>query len=741
MPKSHENQEIILNETTRKINELETVFDMVQQFSINFNQHVTVIDKLVQSLLEISAEPHDSALTIRNNSSAQHRLTFQAPSGFSMLRQGSFAKQRSNSRSVKEGTMGDNMFTMHEESNQNINSEPNSRKVSKESKQNGNENMRNLFKTNHSNNLSNFNETEIQSLKEEPMEVSQQNKRAIQKSEKDMIDSQIKKQRPFEMIYEDKDAFNQFLKLGRENCHDLKTLFDQLFKVKSEKSADDDLKEKHAKLKIKYDKLKSEYKSLEKENTELKISTATNKINTDETQKLNERMKSSFLTNNLEKSIEGATIDTYKRKIESQAFKINILKEERNNISSLLDAANAKLNFLEQDITNMRNEFIELYKVIYENLEMPSSIKTINVNETHDIDYGSLHYLKDNFTNNESEYQRIIQRMETWDNGYNLPNIESPKNTENLKASMRIKSYCYKDHPYNLSADGNLKLSLADSGKRIGKRQSRDLANCVLDDYNSKPQSNDNLRPFEDLNQKEEELSIEEIKSDKQMSKFVDEVNLIESDTDEKGQQEILVSHRTTKSKNSSFLKRKNTLDISNTDTKKHNNENGQDQQTKKTIVDKTPHKNSSNVFENNELEDEYESGHKKLEKANAISKLSENNQNEIFKIENDKKSHKSENSYSLVQMSLSNNNSFNSKTIESAKGEDNDRNTIKYKPSQFINANNNGQEASHNRNARHSKTSRRSSSLDNLGFPNNGETTNFYTFSNNPNSVKKNDN
>lgn len=730
----------IIAEATYRLTEIENIFKLTRRFSSGFNTHIAAMDRLVKSLLETSDEPVVVEQINEGEYHAKHRLTFQGPGGFLAMRHSSMGKQHNDSKLIKEEVTEENIIDATDDAHHNFFSD--SRRISKDSKGGDLDDFRNIFRMNHSQNASNLIEVDINAMGGDNFESSFKNRPITPGNNGLTIGFESERNQQYESLKDQNKVYGSMLAAGEESSRVIKTLLDQIAAQKSESQSTDELKAKYNKLKTKYDKLKIEYKGLEKENTELRITATVVKNNNEEVVKMSEKMKSSFLTNNLERSTEIANMDNYKRKIESQSIKINMLVDERDNLSLLLDTANTRLAFLEQDVRNMRNEFIDLYKTIYDQIQTPMSSRTLRMTDSNEFEPISMQVARDNLTSNDSHYRKSELKQEIWEMDPTIKKKGSTHRTELLRQSMQLQNNRHKSKvPNSNSLRGieyqglrsNPSGSLNDNKHNGTGESPLDLQRFSENNFDQI----DNIVESDEVYMQEEIYEFEHKNSDFLAAQDNDQDFLISDDKEVPEVRDRRFSDKQAEVRiGNSFLKNK-TKSLANTTTCLGGLLDGKKPQYESAKITVTTKKRDSlmNVFRNLELEEDNEEAGSDIVEEPDDDKQIAGEKVESLQDDKDKDSKKSENSYSLVQIEQSNRNSLDLNTKNSSKKEiESDKKNTEFDPNQFFQTGDyfNEDENPNSAFKRMGRSSKRSSSLERFGYPSNGETSNFYTFSNN---------
>lgn len=442
----------LLAETTKELNELEKVFKITKSFAGQFDSHIKVLTNIIDQLMggeffDIEDGP-DSPTQIRqkritfqsSNKQFDPRLTFQAPE-FNQQIHKEKEEQANNSNNEKQGEITKQQSrpeinTIKEEVNEGeeYNGSLNTERLL--SMQNNATESENRDKPNIFNNqLLPFDNIDIQGTFNK--------KDSIHNAFPEPEDMSIKtdNDRYKDLYKEQHKMFSKYLQSGEESSKTVKMLIEKMVETQRQEG-NEYWEKKYVKLKDKHNRLKDEIKSLEKENMELKIKNAVVSNTNDETQKVNDKLRNSFLTLNHDKSGEFGNIDSYKRKIESQSNKINHLLSERDELNMVLQSANQKLFNLEQDLRNNREEFFELYRVV--NGGVPRFDSPRNRQETdEDTDeltnllnmaYESTENSKIHILSKEKDYDtessKLINRLNVISDSVKEPNEVSLRHTE-----------------------------------------------------------------------------------------------------------------------------------------------------------------------------------------------------------------------------------------------------------------------------------------------------------------------
>lgn len=720
-----DNQTTIISEATYQLKQIDHVFHTMKQFSISFNSHVVILDRLVNSLLETYEECSTFEQNTQNETATKHRLTFQGPSGFA-FRQNSFSKQNNTHDAFKEKTFDENISDLNE-SNKNYTGDNANLKNSKESLVAEYNTSRNIFRNNQSHNNTTVNDIEVQSPPGEQFEPSFKIPTITPKS----LDNGM----TFEVIKDQNKLFNQMVVSGEESSKVIKMLLEQIAVQRKNHNSNDSFKDKYDKLRVKYDKLKEENKEIGNERTELKFIASILKNNNEETLKINEKMKSSFLMNNLEKSTEIANTESYKRKIESQTLKIQKLVDDRDHLSSLLDSTNKKLFSLEQDIRSMRNEFIDLYKSIYENMRSPASIRSIKSADSNELGSGTLPYNKE-MHYDEAYSQRNFNKAKTWGDDVRCRETSLGVGTHRLRESVNgpsgidnaVSWHVMQDKGFEYSPIGSHRETVNIPSQTTAKHNSLELESDLYND--------DNLHNDKMFDINDNGLYMNDKKQDDLRTRELIDLYLLE-DESEKYTKKISLAEKPEYKKSNSFLRHQNK--DSSVKVKENDTNNKNDQKTRnnvpEVVLSPAERENIINIFKNQELEQELRESSDEDDKEFEDVRLNYMETLNLQKMGFENSSKKSE-SYSLVQFEQSHRNSLDSKAVafskydfDTEKKGDDTHNHFTQVPNLIQDDN------KHNGRLRFERGSRRNSSLEHLGYPVNGETSKFYTFSNNPNN------
>ena len=238
------------------------------------------------------------------------------------------------------------------------------------------------------------------------------------------------------------NTFNQINKNGEEQALVLKELIERLKTQSNELKSFESLQENYNNLKKKYKELKEDSKNINKENTELKVQLSVAQHSTSEVVKMNDKIVSSFISNN-DRSHDATAIEKYKKRIAEQKLAINKLKEEKEGLNLLLSSTSSRLINLEQDVMQMKHEYLNLYKNISENQFLPNSQRstnTLDLNEAYDLNKINI---KEHFS-----YDDVYSKeMEAYGSDCNIAVIDLKKQRErNFSENNKInaKHFCLK---------------------------------------------------------------------------------------------------------------------------------------------------------------------------------------------------------------------------------------------------------------------------------------------------------
>ena len=417
----------LIGESTRRLNQLQEIFRIAKEYSGAFDSHISKINNIVYTLLcynegsEPNLRPKPELDTInvfeepeiernrftfekRISRSAKKRITFQKASPEIQLPKDllKIKEEKVQNTSSKGNNPDSDVVDLYNMSLTDKRSDSNQRRFSSE---------RALGKKIVGNPNFNFQHELMQQI-------------FGRKDSESMIDgnsSAFKKKTEGDQFEVSRDQFQRFtdvLGQGEEGTRALQAILEKLYEKVQNNSDKENWQMKYEKKKKKCEMLKKRVQEVESENTELKIKNAVAASANEETRKLNEKLKTSFLTMK-DKSGEFENIEQYKQRIESQVKKIEHLHTERDDLAMCLHSANMKLVSLEQDLRNNREEFLELYKHVHGRMSTVGS--SVQLRESY-TEQDELSYLLNREMGSEYGY-RQYNRLEYCD-------IETNKNRE-----------------------------------------------------------------------------------------------------------------------------------------------------------------------------------------------------------------------------------------------------------------------------------------------------------------------